>query len=221
MKPPVKIYHAIAVLVLSIVIGVACKRYWPDSSGWPEVWAFVIGAVALYFQTVEHVLTWPLYIISVAIYAYVFHEGKLFADRDLQLLYVLLSIHGWISWQRGGIRKTNLPVSRLRPILWLPVILVVALGTALYYPSLVARQDPAPLIDGLLTCASVVTQILLNRKIYENWALWVLIDATYVWLYLSRSMRATAILYAAFTVLAVVGWWQWNRSLRQTAEAIP
>lgn len=214
MKRPINYLHLALVLTISIGIGVACKRHWPDSSGWPEVFAFVIGAVALYFQTVEHILTWPFYIVSVVIYAYVFHEGKLFADRDLQLLYVLLSIHGWISWQRGGKNHENLKVSRLKPILWIPVVLVVAAGTALYHPSLVARQDPAPVVDGLLTCASVMTQILLNRKIFENWAFWVVIDSAYVWLYITRQYYATAILYAAFTVLACVGWWQWSRTLR-------
>lgn len=215
MQKPIKHLEVLTVLVVSIAIGVACKLNWPDSSGWPEVWAFVVGAVALYFQTVEHLLTWPIYIVSVAIYAYVFHQGRLFADRDLQILYVFLSIHGWASWQRGGEKHSNLKISRLKPVLWVPVILFVAGGTALYYPSLVARQDPAPIIDGLLTCASVVTQILLNRKIYENWALWVAIDGAYVWLYMSRKYYATSILFVAFTILAAVGWIQWHKRLKK------
>ena len=215
MRKPVKYLEVLAVLVISIALGVACKLHWPDSSGWPEVSAFVIGAIALYFQTVEHILTWPLYIVSVVIYAYVFHQGRLFADRDLQILYVFLSVHGWVSWQRGGKGKSTLQMSRLKPILWIPVILVTAVGTALYYPSLVARQDPAPLVDGLLTCASVVTQLLLNRKVFENWPLWVVIDGAYVWLYITRQYYATSILYAAFTVLAAVGWIQWHKRMKE------
>lgn len=219
MQKPIKYWEVFAVLVVSILIGVACKLIWPDSSGWPEIYAFIIGALAVYFQTVEHIFAWPTWIVSVAIYAYVFHEGKLFADRDLQLLYILLSIHGWASWQKGKIESEKLKVTRLKPILWPLVVGSIVAGTALYYPSLVARQDPAPILDGLLTCASVVGQILLNRKIYENWAMWVLIDGMYVWLYITRQYYATAILYGIFTILAVIGWINWHKSMKVTQTA--
>lgn len=212
MQKPIKYLDLLVVLLVSIAVGVACKLGWPDSSGWPEVFAFVLAAVAVYFQTVQHILAFPSWIVCVSIYAYVFHQGQLYADRDLQFLYVILSIHGWISWHKPK-TKPELKVSRLKPLLWIPVLGIIALGTALYYPSLVAREDPAPFWDGFLTVSSVVAQFLLNRKIYENWAMWVLINGAYIPLYIDRGYRATAIIYGVFWILAVIGWIQWRKDL--------
>ncbi|MBI1332303.1 MAG: nicotinamide mononucleotide transporter [Armatimonadetes bacterium] len=219
MQRPIKFVELALVLVVSTAVGVFCKLHWPDSSGWPEVWAFVIGAVAVYLQTIEHILSWPTWMLCVAIYAYVFHQASFFADRDLQVLYFVLSIHGWMSWQKGKGREEKLKVNRLKPVYWIPVLAAIGLGTAAYYPYLVSAKDAAPFWDGLLTSGSVVTQVLLNRKVYENWALWVLIDGIYVPLYIWRGLHATAILYFVFFLLAIWGWVAWHRSLREQLQA--
>jgi nicotinamide mononucleotide transporter len=218
LQKPIKYFELFLVLAVSITVGVACKLYWPDSSGWPEVWAFVFGAVAVYFQTVEHILTWPTWIVCVLIYSYVFYQGRLFADAILQIFYFVLSIHGWMLWRRGEVQN-DLPVTRMKPIGWIPFFAIILIGTAIYTPILKHFNGAAPFIDALLSISSVVTQYLLNRKIYENWMMWVLINGAYIPLYLSRGYKATAILYAVYWILAVLGWISWRKSLTANAAA--
>jgi nicotinamide mononucleotide transporter len=53
---------------------------------------------------------------------------------------------------------------------------------------------------------------MMTRKILENWLLWIVVDIVYVPMFLSRGLAATAVLYAVFLVLAVLGFVEWRRS---------
>ncbi len=79
----------------------------------------------------------------------------------------------------------------------------------------VLRQTDAalPWLDALLTTTSLVAQWMMTRKILENWALWIAVDVVYVPMFISQHLYATALLYAAFLVLAVMGFVEWRRSL--------
>ena len=68
-----------------------------------------------------------------------------------------------------------------------------------------------PFFDAALTGGSVVAQVLLMRRILDNWLLWIAVDVLYVPLYLSRSLPLTALLYAGLVVLAWRGWVDWKR----------
>jgi nicotinamide mononucleotide transporter len=74
---------------------------------------------------------------------------------------------------------------------------------------LVALHDAAPFLDALTTVLSLVAQYLLCRKRLENWIVWIVVDAIYVPLYLSRHLHLTALLYAVFLVMCVYGLRAW------------
>lgn len=70
-----------------------------------------------------------------------------------------------------------------------------------------------PFWDALTFSISLAAQFLLNRKVLENWILWILADAIYVPLYIYRQYYTTAALYLIFFVLAIAGLAEWRRSL--------
>ena len=41
------------------------------------------------------------WIITSAVYIWVFFSGKLYADMSLQVYYLVISIMGWYWWARG------------------------------------------------------------------------------------------------------------------------
>jgi nicotinamide mononucleotide transporter len=69
-----------------------------------------------------------------------------------------------------------------------------------------------PHIDGFLTAGSLVGQVLLSRKKIENWHTWIVVDVLYVGLYIYKDLKLTAVLYAVFVVLAVIGLRAWQRA---------
>lgn len=208
-----------AAIVGSLLIALFCRYRF--GSDWFEVAGFVTGIVAVYLVTEEHVANWPIGILNVLLYAYVFWQARLYADMSLQFFFFALSVHGWYSWVRGGSGHSELRVSRLIATHWALVLGVVAIGTALYKPVIEHYKGAQPFWDTLLTMVSVVAQVLLNRKVVENWILWIVADLCYIPLYLSRNLYPTAILYGVFLVLAVRGLVEWNRTWRATQVETP
>jgi nicotinamide mononucleotide transporter len=73
-------------------------------------------------------------------------------------------------------------------------------------------QEPQyPMVDAILTTASVVAQILLTRKKIDNWVIWVLVDVIYIGLFLMVGMYWTAGLYVVYTGIAVNAVFSWNK----------
>jgi nicotinamide mononucleotide transporter len=64
-----------------------------------------------------------------------------------------------------------------------------------------------------------VGQLLTAKKKIENWHTWIVVDVLYVGLYIYKGLHLTAILYAVFVVLAVLGLRAWSAAARTDAGA--
>jgi nicotinamide mononucleotide transporter len=174
--------------------------------------AFGVGYILLAIR--EHRACWIAGGISTAIYAFVFWRAGLPMQAALQLVYVAMSVWGWLAWGRAR--------DEASPRCWtvarhLAAIAGVGLATAVSAP-LAAKYAlaAAPVADSLGTWASLVATWLLARRIIDTWAWWVVIDAGLAALFAWQGLLPTAALYLAFAVLAVAGWRSWRAS-RQPA----
>ena len=184
-----------------------------------EVIAAVFGLVSVFLSTRQNIWSWPTGIVNVALYTIVVYEGRLYGQMGLQTVYLALSVYGWYQWLHGGAQKTELHVSRASPRL---LVNLTALNIASWVAlAAILRQTDAalPWLDALLTTTSLVAQWMLTRKILQNWLLWIAVDIVYVPMFISQHLYATALLYAAFLVLAVMGFVEWRRSIAAGAHA--
>jgi nicotinamide mononucleotide transporter len=55
---------------------------------------------------------------------------------------------------------------------------------------------------------------MLARKMIEHWILWIIVDAASAGMYFYKGLYPTAILFIIYTIMAVVGFWQWRKSLQ-------
>ena len=184
-----------------------------------EFTAVLFGIVSVVFSVRERIWAWPTGLVNVSLYFVLFYRNGLYSDQGLQLVYFLLSIYGWYEWLYGGKNRTPLRVSTVPRHIWPPVIVAgvvlwLAMGT------ITARLPGAavPYIDAAMVSISLIAQWMLTRKLLENWVLWIVADIGYVALFIWRGLYLTAINYAIYLVLAVLGFIAWNRS-RQTAVA--
>ena len=175
--------------------------------------AAAFGVVSVFLSTRQNIWSWPTAIVNVTLYTIVFYNGRLYGQMGLQTVYLVLSIYGWYQWLHGGEQKTELHVSRASPRLL--GVLAVLNVVAWFGLAAVLRQTDAalPWLDALLTTTSLIAQWMMTRKILENWILWIAVDIVYVPMFMSQRLYATALLYAAFLVLAVMGFVEWRRSL--------
>ena len=183
------------------------------SANWLEIVAVAFGLGSVWLSTREHIASWPTAIVNVAIFFVLFWQAKLYADSVLQLLYLSLSVYGWWAWLRGGAAHSHLRVSRASARHWLVGIpLVVAFGVGL--GAILARHtdSPVPYLDAMLTSSSLLAQWMMTRKILENWIVWIVANLVYVPTFISRGLPITAVQYAVFLILAVMGYVSWKRS---------
>ena len=181
--------------------------------------AAAFGVVSVYLSTRQSIWSWPTAIVNVAIYTVVFYQGRLYGQMGLQPIYLVLSVYGWYQWLHGGTQRTELRVTRASPRL-LAALGFLNLAAWMALAAILRRTDAAlPWLDALLTTTSLVAQWMMTRKILENWMLWIAVDVVYVPTFISQGLYATAMLYAAFLVLALMGVVEWRRSITATAPS--
>lgn len=185
-----------------------------------EIAAVAFTLVNVWLAIRENIWCWPVGIVGVALYTIVNYEARLYSNAGLQIVYLVLSVHGWHEWLHGGVNRGELHVRRTTRRQWLGCGVASILGTAALMLFLRATTDAAqPFWDASTTAVSLVAQWMMNEKLLENWVLWLLVDIVYVPLYVARSYPLTAGLYALFCVMAAAGYFQWKRSIVSPVSA--
>jgi nicotinamide mononucleotide transporter len=75
-------------------------------------------------------------------------------------------------------------------------------------------DSPIPYWDALTTAVSFTATWMLARKILEHWILWIFVDAISIGLYLYRGLYPTLVLFAVYTTMAIIGYLQWKKTIR-------
>lgn len=178
-----------------------------------------LGMVACNIRV--NVWGWPLAIASSLLYVLVFAGSRLYGEAALQALFIAMAAWGWWQWLRGrdsagaGSTGAALQVGRLSA----HQARLAALATLAAWPLLGlvlqrATNTDVPFLDAAPTVASVTGTLLLARKRIENWAVWLGVNVFSVGLFAYKALWLTALLYALFALLSVVGWRAWKRLLR-------
>ena len=204
--------NAVAVLFGGVAVGLIVAR----AAGWvPFAWlelaGVVTGAACVMLAVRRSIWNFPVGIASCAAYLVFFAEGRLFADAGLQIVFIVLGVHGWAAWTHG--RTNTIPIRRV-PLGELTALAVAFPAGWLALTRLLEHVNgAAPVYDAFVTTLSLAAQWLLNRRYVETWLGWIVVDQVSVVLFWSRGMHLTAVLYALFLVMCVAGLIEWGRSL--------
>ncbi len=187
-----------------------------------EVAGFVFGVLAVWLTAKENPWCWPTGIVNVSLYIVVFWQAKLYADMGLQVVYVGVCAYGWWKWLHGGEGGGRLAVSRAtRSSLAGLVVAGAAFAALLGFAFHRGTDASFPFLDSTLASYSLVAQWLQSTKRIETWWFWIAVDVGYIGMYLAKGLWLTALLYAIFLVLCLVGLREWRRSLDAVAAAEP
>ena len=191
------------------------------SGNYVEVLGVITGLVYLYFSVRQIIWLWPFGIISSALFILIFFNSKFYADMGLQVYYLGVSIYGWIYWSRGAVgrdERSTLPVRRInrQQALVLSVIGILLLLGIVYILKQFTDSD-VPWGDGFTTAGSIVATWMLARKILEHWMVWVIVDIVAAGLYFYKGLYPSFLLYLVFTIIAVVRFFQWKRSISENS----
>jgi nicotinamide mononucleotide transporter len=201
--------------ILALVMGLTERATWLEALG------FVTGALCVWLTVRESIWNFPLGLVNVAAFAVVFMRAELYADAGLQIVYFVLGILGWYWWLFGGDQASVLHVRRASPIEFLATSAAGIGMTFLLWELLSQYGSSASFWDALTTSLSLCAQWLLTRKRLENWWFWIVVDIIYVPLYLYKDLYLTAILYAVFLCMAILGLRRWQSVMCKQGIEIP
>ena len=177
-----------------------------------EAVGFTAGIASVWLMRVGSPWNWPVGIIYSGALAILFLRDRLWGDGSLMVVYILTGLVGWLWWTWRGPGEVP-KIRRAKPgELAIGIVAGIA-GAAAMYSTFVRTGNPAPALDAVTTALSLVGQWLLMRRAFENWIFWLVADAIYVPLYISRGFYPTAVLYAIFFVLAIFGYRDWRAKL--------
>lgn len=184
-------------------------------NNWIEIVGAILSLIYLYLSIKQKISLWIFGFLCSAMYVVVFYQSKFYADMTLQFYYLAVSVYGWINWKLGKQQTGHeIPVIRTskRMSVYLGLVIVFVFG--LYYLVLVRFTDsPIPIGDSFTTALSVVATWMLARKMLENWLLWIIADSLLVGLFIYKGLFPTAILFIIYTLMAVLGYWQWKKTM--------
>lgn len=184
-----------------------------------EITGVVFGLLCVWLTTRQSIWNWPIGIVNVSAFIFMFYNAKLYPDMWLHVVYLFMGIYGWAKWGMGSINwgepVAKLPVSRVSRkelIGW--AMAVPVLVTAMGYYFATHTQSAAPYVDSTITVVSLVANYLLCRKILENWILWMITDVIAISLYTYKELYLTAGLYVIYFILCIIGYKSWKKELQ-------
>lgn len=176
-----------------------------------EIVAFVVSVVGVWLTTARSLWNYPFSLLSVVLYAVIFYQVKLYADMGLQGIFAGTLLYGLWQWLRGRNASGEVLVTRVRKAEVLASI-VAAIGAAVALGFLLYTHTDAslPWVDSALLAGSLVGSVWAARRNLESWWVWIIVDVLYVGVYAVKHLYLTALLYAAFVVLAILGLRRWQ-----------
>lgn len=204
-------FFAAATAAVVLAAGVAA---WRGVASPLEAVSFVTGAACVWLTVRENVWNFPLGLLNVATFFFVFSGARLYADAGLQVVYFGFTALGWYRWLYGGANRSALRVSRSAGRQLAIVGALGAVGTFVLWQIVARLGGSSSFWDALTTSGSLCAQWLTNEKRLESWAFWIGVDLIYVPLYVSKGLYLTAILYTVFLAMAVMGHRAWRENMR-------
>ncbi|MBY0436457.1 MAG: nicotinamide riboside transporter PnuC, partial [Cyclobacteriaceae bacterium] len=168
--------------------------------------------------------SWPIGIINVILFFFLFYQVQLYPDMFLQVFFFVTNLLGWWRWanpRKGEEDKKNeLRVSWMPEKAWLLFSFLLIVGTTVFgslagrlhefFPTVFPLPSAFPYLDSFVTVASIVATYLMTQKKVECWIVWILTDIVATYLYFSKGILFVGAEYAAFCGIAAFGFWKWR-----------
>ncbi len=197
-----------------------------EALGYRMSWLELVGTLCYLWSVIltarRSLLTWPVSLVAVALYAALFWQIRLYADAIEQAYYLGASVYGWWNWRRARAEATAAvpvaygPGKAQLSVAAVTVALSVAASLAMervhrWWPALFPEPADYPWADATTTVMSLVAMWLTTRRRVESWIYWILVDAAGIVLYAVKDVKFVALLYVVLLGLAVVGLLGWHR----------
>ena len=186
-----------------------------------EIIAVITGMLSIWYSYRINILVYPIGMISLALYVFIFIKNGLYANAVINFLYFVISIFGWWNWLRQRTTdnrqqttdKVELKVSYLSKKE--NAITITILVTLIFFINLFTTNDILIRLDYYTSAAGLIAMVLTSFKKVENWFFYLVADIVLIPLCIYNGLYLTSIQYVAYTILAIMGYINWNKEAKK------
>ena len=154
---------------------------------------------------------WLAAIISVSLYIYICYNARLYAETLLQVFYLFMAFWGYFSWKSINKKITIQEITLSNHILFMLVGVLLTFISGYFFS--IYSEAKMPLIDSFTTVFSLIATYMVVKKILSNWLYFIVINTVSIYLYYSRDLHLSSILFIIYTIIAVIGYYNWTKLL--------
>ncbi|WP_322861998.1 nicotinamide riboside transporter PnuC [Malaciobacter marinus] len=183
-----------------------------------EAIAMFLSILYLFLAIKQNVWCFVAAFFSTLIYTIIFFDASLLMDSFLNAYYLLMAIYGWYSWKYSNIKENKeLEISSFGIKTNIKIIILLSILSLIlgFYMQNYTSADFAYL-DTFTTIFAIYSTYLLTKKIIENWIYWIVIDTVSIYIYINKQFYLTAVLFAIYTILAIVAFIKWKSEYEKT-----
>ena len=186
---------------------------------WFEIVAAILAIAYLILAMLQDIRCWVAWIISSLMYFFVMYSANLYMEALLQIFYIFIGLYGLYQWRFKADKKDTLKITT-----WSVKNHLIVIGALFFltflsgYVLMIYTAAASPFIDAFTTWGAIAASYLVAKKILENWFYWFVIDFVSVFLFISRELYPTALLFIVYLVLVVIGYSAWRKSWQLADE---
>ena len=179
-----------------------------------ELLATLLGVLCVVLGVRRSVWTFPTAIGSVLLVGWAVWTARLYSDALLQLFFVGANLYGWANWRRSQADQGDVLVEAMSAGERARWTAGTGASTLAWGGGMAGWTDAAyPWWDAATAVVSAAAQLLMARRKWENWVLWIAVDLALIPLYLAKGLIMLAALYLFYLVLSIWGLVTWRRVL--------
>ena len=182
-----------------------------------EFLAFVFGIASVFYAKKENILVYPTGLVTTVITVYLLYQAKYFADMTMNIYYSVMSVYGWYKWTSKS-NGPDLEITRTthrEKVIGVLLFIATALITYLVYKFFDYKLEIPNYIDIFTSGLFFTAMWYMALKKIENWTLWIIGDCIVVPLFVYRGLWMLSLQYLIFTILAIMAYLEWKRTLQQ------
>ena len=181
-------------------------------SSWIEPTAVILAIAYLLLAIKQNISCWFAAFFSSLLYFFVMYSAGLYMEAWLQIFYCVMAAYGWSQWRISITDDSKFLVrtwTRTQHIKVISLIFFLAFISGLALEKL--TNAALPFIDSLTTWGAIVATFMVAKKLLENWIYWFVIDSISVFLFYSRGLFLTSMLFLFYLIIIYFGYKSWTQ----------
>ena len=178
---------------------------------WIEPAAVILAIAYLLLAVKQNISCWFAAFFSSLLYFFVMYSAGLYMEAVLQIFYCIMAVYGWTQWRVSLPDNKKFLVktwNRNQHIKAISLIFLLAFASGWALEKF--TNAALPFIDSLTTWGAIVTTYMVAKRLLENWIYWFVIDTISVFLFYSRGLFLTSILFFIYLIIIYFGYKSWT-----------